>query len=385
MGGPLSGMVIVDLTQIYNGPYATFLMAMAGAEVIKIEPPGGEHSRRRQKDGGGVHVPHAMLNSGKNFVVLDLKSEKGKRALTKLIAGADVLIENYRPGVMDRLGFTKARLKELNPRLIYASGSGYGTTGPYRDYPAMDLAIQAMVGILSVTGYPDRPPVKAGPAIADFNAGIHLYAAVLTALLERERTGVVRSVEVSMMEAIYPALASNIGLMHGNARDRSPRTGNRHGGLSISPYNVYACKDGYCAILANNDPQWISLTTYFGEDWAGSDARYRTMYERVKRIEEVDALVAGWAKDKTKDELFRGLVAAGVPCAPVRELKEVVRDPHLHDRRALVDVDHPIYGRITVPTSPLIFEGVERDIRWPSKALGADQERYVDEEDRSDA
>src|SRR5690606_22070149 len=135
--------------------------------------------------------------------------------------------------------------RELNPRLIYASSTGYGTSGPYRDFPAMDLAIQAMVGIMSVTGYPDRPPVKAGPAIADFNAGVHLYAAVVTALLERERTGIVRSVEVSMMEAIYPALASNIGLMHSKAANHSPRTGNRHGGLSISPYNVYECKDGY--------------------------------------------------------------------------------------------------------------------------------------------
>lgn len=385
MIGPLSGIVVVDLTQIYNGPYATFLMAMAGAEVIKIEPPGGEHSRRRQKDGGGVHVPHAMLNSGKNFIVLDLKSEKGKRALRKLVKRADVLVENYRPGVMDRLGFGKERLQDLNPRLIYASSSGYGTTGPYRDYPAMDLAIQAMVGIMSVTGYSDRPPVKAGPAIADFNAGVHLYAAVVTALLERERTGVARSVEVSMMEAIYPALASNIGLMHGQSPDRSPRTGNRHGGLSISPYNVYECKDGHCAILANNDPQWIALTRYFGQDWAATDPRYRTMYERVKRMEEVDALVAAWAREQTKDELFRGLVAARVPCAPVRELSEVVNDPHLLQRRALLHIDHRLYGRIPVPTSPLIFEGMPRDIRWPSKALGEDQARYVDAEDADDA
>ena len=243
---PLSGIRVVDLTQIYNGPYATFLMAMAGAEVIKVEPPGGEHSRRRQKDGGGARIPHAMLNSGKHFIVLDLKADGGKRALTKLIRRADVLVNNYRPGVMDRLGFSRERLRELNPRLICASGSGYGSSGPYRDYPAMDLAIQAMSGVMNVTGYPDRPPVKAGPAIADFNAGIHLYGAVMTALLERERTGVARAVEVSMLEAIYPALASNIGLMYGASADRNPRTGNRHGGLSISPYNVYECRDGFC-------------------------------------------------------------------------------------------------------------------------------------------
>jgi crotonobetainyl-CoA:carnitine CoA-transferase CaiB-like acyl-CoA transferase len=359
-------------------------MAMAGAEVIKIEPPGGEHSRRRQKDGGGARIPHAMLNSGKNFVVLDLKTAGGKRALSKLISGADILVENFRPGVMAELSFDRESLKGLNPRLIYASSSGYGTSGPYRDYPAMDLAIQAICGIMSVTGFPDKPPVKAGPAIADFNAGIHLYAAVVTALLERERTGVVRSVEVSMMEAIYPALASNVGLMYGNAKDRSPRTGNRHGGLSISPYNVYECKDGYCAVLANNDAQWRSLATFFGQEWAISDARFETMYDRVQRIEEVDEMVAAWVRPLTKEELFQGLVAANVPCAPVRELSEVIRDRHLHERRALLDIEHPDFGILTLPTSPLIFEGVPRDLRWPSRPLGADQDRYVDPEDRAE-
>ena len=375
--GPLKGITVVDLTQIYNGPYATFLMAMAGADVIKIEPPSGEHTRKRQKDGGGAHIPHAMLNSGKNFVVLDLKTDQGKRTLTRLLQGADVLVENFRPGVMERLGFSRQRLRDINPRLVYAAGSGYGTSGPYRDYPAMDLAIQAMTGLMSVTGYPDRPPVKAGAAIADFNAGVHLFGAVMAALLERERTGRARSVEVSMMEAIYPSLASNLGLMHGNARDQSPRTGNRHGGLSIAPYNVYKSSDGYCAILANNDPQWVALARYFKQEWAITDPRYATMYERVKRIDEVDTLVAGWALSQTSEQLFQGLVAAGVPCAPVRGLDEVVRDPHLHARKALVDIDHPLFGKVTLPTSPLIFENLERSIRWPSRKLGEDNDHYI--------
>ncbi|QDZ10225.1 CaiB/BaiF CoA transferase family protein [Devosia ginsengisoli] len=382
MQGPLTGIKVVDLTQIYNGPYATFLMAMAGAEVIKIEPPGGEHTRRRQRDGGGAHIPHAMLNSGKHFVVLDLKQEEGKAALTRLIEQSDVLVENYRPGVMARLGFSREHVKKLNPRLIYASSSGFGTTGPYRDYPAMDLAVQAMSGVLSVTGYPDNPPVKAGPAIADFNAGVHLYGAIATALLDRERTGTVRAVEVAMFEAIYPALASNLGLMGGINKDRSPRTGNRHGGLSISPYNVYECKDGHCAILANNEHQWHALARYFGQEWAITDSRYASMYERVKRIEEVDELVGGWAREQTKDQLFAGLIAVGVPCSPVRELSEVMRDEHLHARNALVEIEHPIYGAMTVPTSPLVFEGVPRDIRWPSRKLGEDQ-ALIDQPERA--
>ncbi|AZQ68282.1 CoA transferase [Silicimonas algicola] len=373
MDGPLSGIRVVDLTQIYNGPYATFLMAMAGAEIIKVEPPGGEHTRRRQRDGGGAHIPHAMLNSGKVFVELDLKTEAGKAELTALIETSDVLVENFRPGVLTRLGFSRERLAELNPKLVYAASSGFGTTGPYRDYPAMDLAVQALSGVMSITGFPDNPPVKAGPAICDFNAGVHLYGAIVTALLERERTGRARAVEVSMFEAIYPALASNLGLMSGTNKDRPPRTGNQHGGLSISPYNVYACRDGWCAILANNEHQWRALARFFGQDWAIDEPRYASMYDRVARIDEVDALVAGWAAGFTKDELFRGLVAVGVPAAPVRELSEVMTDPHLHARGALVDIDHPIYGPVTLPTSPMVYEGMDRTIRWPSRKLGEDQ------------
>jgi CoA:oxalate CoA-transferase len=374
MEGPLTGIKVVDLTQIYNGPYATFLMAMAGADVVKIEPPGGEHTRRRQRDGGGAHIPHAMLNSGKRFVVLDLKQEAGKEALERLIAESDVLVENFRPDVMTRLGFSRARVKEINPRLIYASSSGFGTSGPYREYPAMDLAVQAMSGVMSVTGFAENPPVKAGPAIADFNAGVHLYGAIVTALFERERTGVVRAVEVSMFEAIFPALASNLGLIGGTHRERSPRTGNRHGGLSISPYNVYECRDGHCAILANNEHQWKALARYFGQEWAITDPRYESMYERVKRIDEVDEMVAGWARNQPKEQLFKGLNAVGVPCSPVRELSEVMRDEHLLARKALVNINHPIYGPMTLPTSPLLFEGVPRDIRWPSRHLGEDQD-----------
>jgi len=374
MQGPLTGIKVIDLTQIYNGPYATFLMAMAGADVIKIEPPGGEHTRKRQKDGGGVHIPHAMLNSGKRFVVLDLKNDADRATFIELVREGDVLVENFRPGVMKRLGFSLEYLREINPKLIYASSSGFGTTGPYSAYPAMDLAVQAMSGVMSITGFADNPPVKAGPAIADFNAGIHLYGGIVTALLERERTGIVRSVEVSMFEAIYPTLASNIGLVGGKNNDQSPRTGNRHGGLSISPYNVYRCRDGYCAILANNNHQWEALVRYFGQEWAITDPRYESMYERVNRMDEVDAMVNDWVKDRDREDIFQGLVAVGVPCSPVRELSEVMHDEHLHARKALVEVDHPIFGALILPTSPIIYEGVERDIRWPSRKLGEDQD-----------
>ena len=178
---PLESVTVIDLGQIYNGPYATFLMAMAGARVIKIEPRDGEHLRRRGNV-GGAGLPFAMLNSNKLSVTLNLKSERGPALLFDMVKRGDVLLENFAPGTTDRLGIGWQRLKQINPRLIYASGSGYGLTGPYRDYPAMDLTVQAMAGVMSVTGFPDRPPVKAGPAICDFFGGIHLFAAVMTAV-----------------------------------------------------------------------------------------------------------------------------------------------------------------------------------------------------------
>jgi len=187
-------------------------------------------------------------------------------------------------------------LQARNPRLVYACSSGYGDSGPYRDYLAMDLTVQAMSGIMSVTGYPDQPPLKAGPAVCDFFAGVHLYGAIVTALLDRTRTGRGRRVEVSMMEASYFTLSSNLGMVHAQPDLAYARTGNRHGGLSLCPYNVYAAKDGYIAIIVNNDGHWRSLLTAFGQGALAEDPRYQTNASRVSRMDEVDDLVSSWTK-----------------------------------------------------------------------------------------
>ena len=185
---PLAGITVVDLCQIYNGPYATFLCAQAGADVIKVEPKGGEHLRRRGVVGGAA-LPFAMLNANKRSVSLDLKNPQGRDLLIEMVRRADVLVENFAPGVMERLGLGVEAMHKINPRLVYAQSSGYGQEGLYRDYPAMDLTVQAMSGIMDITGFPEREPVKAGPALCDFFAGVHLYGGIVTALLDRERTG----------------------------------------------------------------------------------------------------------------------------------------------------------------------------------------------------
>lgn len=375
---PLDGVRVVDLTQIYNGPYATFMMAMAGAEVIKVEPPGGEHLRRRGAV-GGVALPFAMLNTNKRPVTLNLKTDRGRDLLLAMVDRADVLVENFAPGTMERLGIGWDVLHARNPRLVYGSSSGYGRSGPNRDYPAMDLTVQAISGIMSITGYPDRPPVKAGPAICDFSAGVHLFGAVVAALYQREKTGQGRLVEVSMQEAVYATLSSSLGLMFNTPGDAPPCTGNRHSGLAESPYNVYPAADGHLAIICVGEHQWQSLLRVMGRADLAVDERFATLKSRVAHMDQVDEIVAGWTTGRPKQELFELLIANHVPCAPLRDLREVVNDPHLHERGALVRIDHPDLGNIVMQRSPLRFEGTKPTKLVPSGRLGAQNESVYGE------
>jgi CoA:oxalate CoA-transferase len=365
--GPLSGVTVVDLGQIYNGPYCTFLMAMAGAEVIKVEPIGGENLRRRAAVGGAA-VPFAMLNSNKKFVTLNLKSPQGRDLFLRMVRQADVLVENFSVGAMERLGVGWEQLRLENPRLVYASGSGYGRSGPMKGYPAMDIAVQAMSGLMSINGFEDRPPVKVGPAVADFMAAVHLYGGIVTALFRRGITGRGQLVEVSMLESVYSSLASNLGLYYARQGQVSARTGNRHGGMAESPYNSYPTRDGFLAIVASSDEQWGRLLQ---AELVG-DERYATLEARVQRMHEVDAIVEGFTRERTRDEAFRALIDAGVTCAPVRDIGEVVNDPHLLERGALQWVEHPLYGRMPLPKSPLRFSDAPQPPLEPSGAAGRD-------------
>jgi CoA:oxalate CoA-transferase len=303
-----------------------------------------------------------------------------------MVAKADVLVENFAPGAMERLGVGYDVLREINPRLVYGSGSGFGRSGPNMAYPAMDLTVQAMAGVMNVTGYPDRPPVKAGPALADFFGGVHLYGAIVTALYEREKTGVGRLAEVSMQEAVYASLASNLGLHYSQGNSVPPRTGNRHGGLAEAPYNVYPTEDGHIAIICVNEAHWQSLLKAMQREDLAADPRYRDLKHRVEHMDQIDALVAGFTSQHPKQALFDLLMRHRVPCAPVRNLDEVVNDAHMHQRRALEWVEHPLYGRVCLPNSPLRFDGVEPMALKPSGELGRDnREVYGDWLGLSDA
>ena len=365
---PLDGITVLDLGQIYNGAYAGFLLALAGAHVIKVEPRGGENLRRRGTVGGAGY-PFVMLNSNKDGITLNLKHPKGRDIFLDLVSRADVVLENFTPGTMDDLGIGPAVLQEVNPRIVYASGSGFGRTGPYRDYPAMDLTVQAITGIMSTTGFPDRPPVKAGPAVCDFFAGVHLYAGIVTALYQREQTGRGDIVEVTMQESVYPSLMSSLGLLFGGGGVPS-RTGNRHSGMAESPYNVYPTSDGFVAIICVSEAHWRSLTVVMDLPDLGDDPRFATLAARVARMSAVDDIVSEWTSAHTKDEAVALLREGRVPCAPVKELAEVVTDPNLWERGMLQRLAHPQMGEVIAPHSPIRYGDGERSELRASPQLG---------------
>lgn len=371
---PLAGLTVLDLGQIYQGPYCGLLLAMAGARVIKIEPPQGEPVRARR----GVSVPLAMLNSNKEGITLDLKSEAGRAAFLDLVDRADVVMENFLPGVMDRLGIGAETLLLRNPRLVYASASGYGSSGPYRDYLAMDLTIQAMSGILNATGYPDRPPVKAGPSICDFLGGAHLYGAIVTALLERERTGKGRICEVAMLDAAYVSITSTISL-HFENPEANPRTGSRHAGLAMTPYNVYPAADGYVAIICVKEEHWAGVARAMGRSDLIDSPRFRSHAERCAIMDEVDAMVGEWTATLTREALLKAAGEFRFPAAPVRTTAEVVEDPHLHERGMLSRMNHPELGEIVLPNSPLRYAGLPPMPLRPSPRLGEHTEAVLAE------
>ena len=366
---PLAGLIVLDFGQIYQGPYCTLLLAKAGANVIKIEPPGGEPLRRRAEPGKSQIFSFAMLNSNKRAITLNLKTARGRELLGEMVARADVLLENFSPGTMDGLGVGYAALAPLNPRLVYASGSGFGISGPDRDNLAMDFTIQAASGIMSVTGAPDGPPMKAGPTLVDMMGGIHLYAGIMTALYQRTSTGRGRLVEVAMQETVYPTLASPMEY-YVRTGTVPPRAGNRQASLNTAPYNAYPAADGWVAIHVVTEAHWRNLLVAMGREDLAADPRFATNAARVANMEAVDALVGDWTRLLGRHAVFAATRTHRIPCAPVRDVAEVMEDPHMHARGFLERVDHPEFGRVVLPGSPLRLHGTGTVATVPSPAVG---------------
>jgi CoA:oxalate CoA-transferase len=367
---PLAGITVLDFGQIYNGPYCGYLLAMAGARVIKVESPQGEGLRGRAETSSATY-PFAMLNANKEAITLNLKSPRGVALLRDLAGRVDVLLENFSPGTMDRHGVGSDVLRGINARLIYAAGTGFGRTGPHRDYLAMDITVQAMSGIMAITGDGEGPPLKAGPALCDFLGGIHLYGGIVTALFQRERTGVGCVVDIAMQDTVFPTLATAIGAMH-HLHEHPKRNGNRHPALALAPYNVYRAADGYVAIICIREGHWRALLDAMGRGDLVDDPRFADMRARARHMDAVDAVVEAWTSRLPKAEVFRTAQAHDVICAPVQDLVDVLDDPHLLARGMLLPSQHPLLGAAVLPTTPLRFEGLEPPPPRACRALGQD-------------
>ena len=376
---PFSGLTVLDLGQVYLGPYCTMLMSRLGADIIKVEPPGGEPVRWRGAQVGVETSAFGLLNTGKRSLRLDLKSERGRELLLQMADDADVLVENFGPGTLSRLGLGYEVLSERNPRLILASGRGYGPDGPYRDYLAMDLTVQAMSGVLATTGFADGPPLKAGPAVADFLGGIHLFGAIAAALVGRATTGRGQHVEIAMHDAVVPALASGFAGWLDSGGTLPSRTGNRHGAHAVAPYNVYPAADGWIAIIAMNDRHWERLCVVMGREELAADPELLHHRQRVAAIDRVDEIVSTWTRTLRKREAFDVLHAAGIPAAPVIELAELFTDPQVRAQGMLVPVETEGGDPQWTFGSPLRLSDAEPVAITPAPLLGEHSEQILRE------
>jgi len=357
--GALSHVRVLDLSRVLAGPWASQLLADLGAEVVKIERPGvGDETRGwgppwlAGPDGSETRESayFACANRGKKSVTVDLARSEGQAIVRRLAERSDVVLENFKVGSLSRLGLGWEELSALNPRLVYCSITGFGQSGPYKDRPGYDFVVQAMGGLMSVTGEPDGEPMKAGVAMTDILTGMYVATAVLAALAHRERTGEGQRVDLALLDvqvATLANLAQNY-LVTGRAPDRH---GNAH--ASIVPYQAFATRDGYVVVAVGNDAQFARLCEVLSRPELAIDSRFVTNAARVENraalVSVLEAILAG----RPTREWVATLEEAGVPCGPINDLAQVFDDPHVQARGLRVDVPHPLAGRVPVVASPM--------------------------------
>jgi CoA:oxalate CoA-transferase len=374
---PLDGVTVLDFGQVYNGPYCGFLLAQAGARVIKVESRIGETLRARGARSAASY-PFALLNTNKECITLNIQSADGQALLKRLATNVDVVFENFAPGTMDKYGIGAEQLRKLNPRLVYASSTGYGTVGPHSDYLGMDITLQAMTGVMSVTGEDGGPPLKTAAAFADFIAGTHLYGAIVSALYAREHSGEGATVDVSMQDCVFPTLATALGSYY-LAGEQLPRAGNKHPGRALAPYNVYEAEDGHVAIICIREGHWRKLCQAMQRPDLGEDERFATGADRAANMEALDREVTAWTSAHPKAEVFQTCQAHGVICAPVQNLSDVVHDSHLAARGTLEVRRHPQLGEIAQMHTALRYRDIEPPALTDVPPLGQDTERVLGE------
>lgn len=360
MSGPLAGITVIDLSRVLAGPYATMLLSDLGARIIKVERPGtGDDSRaigpfRTSADGASLSAYFAAINRAKESIALDLKAADDRRVFESLLAQADVLVENYRPGVMEKLGYGWAALHAAYPKLIYAAASGFGHTGPYRNKPAYDIVVQGMGGIMSITGHGDGPPVRVGTSFGDIVAGMFTALGVEAALLARAKTGAGQFVDVAMLDGQI-AMLENAIVRYGMTGKSPGPTGSRH--PSITPFAAFKTADSHIIIAAGNDALWLALCQALDAPALATDPRYTSNALRNDHWADVQKDLETKLAAHPTVHWMAACEAAGVPCGPINSVADAVADPQVNARNMIVTTTMEDGSPLTIAGSPIKFSG----------------------------
>lgn len=364
----LQGIRVLDLSRVLAGPYATMMLADYGADVIKIEPPKvGDDSRAFGPFVGKESAYFMSLNRNKRSIELNFKRQAECDLFKEMVKQADVVVENYRPGTMEKFGLSYEVLKEINPKLIYVACSGFGQTGPYTTKPAYDIIVQAMGGIMSITGPENGDPTRVGASVGDVVAGIFTAYGTMMALFHRERTGFGQKVDVGMLDCQVAILENAIARFVTSGIVPGP-LGNRH--PSITPFSSFTAKDGYLIVGAGNTRLWERLCAVLDKAELISDPRFATNSDRTNHVKELSEILNGVFKQKTIAEWIVLLEEAGLPCAPINTVDKIVNDPQVVAREMIVEVEHPVAGKLKMPGIPVKMSLTPGAIKTPAPLLG---------------
>ncbi|OGO37036.1 MAG: carnitine dehydratase [Chloroflexi bacterium RBG_16_57_8] len=370
MPGPLTGIRVLDLSQLLLGPFATMLLCDMGAEVIKVERAEvGDVARGSGPVVRGVSTYFLSLNRGKKSVTIDLAGERGKEVFLGLVKKADILVENFTPGTMERLGLGYETLKQANPRLIYAAGSGFGQTGPYAQKPAFDITVQAMGGIMSITGEEGGPPVRPGVSYGDISAGLFLCIAILAALQERNTNGEGQLIDISMLDSQI-TVEENAFSRYLNVGEIPQALGTRH--PAFTPFQIFQTADGYVALALKGglEDQWPLFCALIGRVDFIDDLRFRDGFSRTEHYQGLEPVMSGAFRAKTTAEWLKELETAGIPCGPVNNIAQAASDPQVAARDMIVEVEQPGAGTFKVVNSPFKFSRTPTHADGHAPALG---------------
>ncbi len=365
--GPLAGVTAIDLTRALAGPYGTMLLGELGARIVKVEPPGGDQAREIGPHVAGRSAYFASLNRGKESIVLDLKEAADRRVFEAMVRRADVLYENYRAGTMEKLGYGWDALKGLNPRLVYAATSGFGQTGPYRHRPAYDMVVQAMGGIVSVTGHPGGPPTRVGMSIGDIAAGLFTALGVVSALQHRARTGEGMAVDVAMLDS-QVALLENAVARYGATGVAPGPLGARH--PSVAPFDAFRTADGHIVVAAGHEDMFRRFSETVGRPHWPDDPRFATLADRLAHVDALKAEIEAALATGTSDRWHTLLEAADIPCGPINTVPDLFENAHIAARNMIVNIDDPDAGAMKSAGLPIKMSAyADRATRPPAPRL----------------